>query len=70
MARAELNLVGRRWEMAAIEGRVERAIDGQGGVACVVGLPGIGKSRVVREIAGIAAARGVDVFSAFCESHT
>ena len=70
VTRAESNLVGRRWEMAAIEGRVERAIDGQGGVACVVGLPGIGKSRVVREIAAIAAARGVDVFSAFCESHT
>jgi class 3 adenylate cyclase len=67
--RAESNLVGRRWEMAAVEGLLERAIDGHGGVVGVVGSPGIGKSRLVREVAAMAAARGVEVFSAFCESH-
>ena len=36
----------------------------------VVGPPGIGKSRLVREVAALAAARGVEVFSTFCESHT
>src|SRR6478672_6036911 len=36
----------------------------------VVGRPGIGKSRLVREIAAMAGRRGVEVFSAFCESHT
>jgi len=35
----------------------------------VVGPPGIGKSRLVREVAAIAAGRGVEVFSAYCESH-
>jgi len=36
----------------------------------VVGEPGIGKSRLVREVAAMAAVRAVEVFSAFCESHT
>jgi adenylate cyclase len=67
---AESNLVGRRWEMAAVEGLLERAIDGHGGVVGVVGSPGIGKSRLVREVIAMAAARGVEVFAAFCESHT
>ncbi|MBV8180766.1 MAG: AAA family ATPase, partial [Mycobacterium sp.] len=69
VGRAESNLVGRRWEMSAIESLLERAIDGHGGVVGVVGSPGIGKSRLVREVAAMAAARGVEVFSAFCESH-
>jgi len=68
--RAESNLVGRRWEMAAVEGVLGRAIDGHGAVVTVVGSPGIGKSRLVREVAALAAGRGVEVFSAYCESHT
>ncbi|HUO37410.1 MAG TPA: adenylate/guanylate cyclase domain-containing protein, partial [Mycobacterium sp.] len=68
--RAESNLVGRRWEMSAVEGLLEHAIDGHGAVVGVVGSPGIGKSRLAREVAAMAAARGVDVFFAFCESHT
>jgi adenylate cyclase len=68
--RAESNLVGRRWEMSAVEGLLDRAIEGHGAVVGVVGLPGIGKSRLVREVTAKAAARGVDVFTAFCESHT
>ena len=67
--RAESNLVGRRWEMSAVEGLLERAIEGHGAVVGVVGSPGIGKSRLVREVAAMAAARGVEVFTAFCESH-
>jgi class 3 adenylate cyclase len=69
VGRAESNLVGRRWEMGAVEGLLERAIDGHGAVVTVVGSPGIGKSRLVREVAAIAAERGVDVFAAYCESH-
>jgi len=67
--RAESNLVGRRWEMSAAEGLLERAINGHGAVVCVVGSPGIGKSRLVREVAAMATARGVEVFTTFCESH-
>jgi class 3 adenylate cyclase len=67
--RAESNLVGRRWEMFAVEGLLDCAIDGHGAVVGVVGPPGIGKSRLVREVAAIAAGRGVEVFSAYCESH-
>src|ERR1700757_4154029 len=68
--RAESNLVGRRWEMSAVDGLLDRAVDGHGGVVTVVGSPGIGKSRLVREVTAMAAARGVDVFPAYCESHT
>jgi class 3 adenylate cyclase/tRNA A-37 threonylcarbamoyl transferase component Bud32 len=67
--RAESYLVGRRWEMSAIESLLDRAVDGQGAVLGVMGPPGIGKSRLAREVAAMAAARGVDVFTAFCESH-
>ena len=67
---AESNLVGRRWELSAVEGLLDRAIDGHGAVVGVVGPPGIGKSRLVREVAGMASDRSVEVFTAFCESHT
>jgi class 3 adenylate cyclase len=67
---AESNLVGRRWEMSAVEGLLGRAIDGHGAVVGVVGSPGIGKSRLVREVAGMASDRSAEVFTAFCESHT
>ena len=70
IGRAEANLVGRRWEMAALDAMVDRAIGGRGGVGNVVGPPGIGKSRVAREAAALAAGRGAEVFWAFCESHT
>ena len=68
--RVESNLVGRRWEMFAVEGLLDRAIEGHGGVVGVVGPPGIGKSRLVRELSSMASARGVEVFTTFCESHT
>ena len=58
VGRAESNLVGRRWEMSAVEGLLERAIDGHGAVVGVVGPPGIGKSRLVREVAAMAATPG------------
>ncbi|MGZ6780396.1 MAG: ATP-binding protein, partial [Mycobacterium sp.] len=69
VGRAEAGLVGRRWEMAALDALVERTIDGRGGVVNVVGPPGIGKSRVAREAAALAAGSGIEVFWAFCESH-
>ncbi len=69
VGRAEASLVGRRWEMAALDAMVDRAIGGRGGVVGVAGPPGIGKSRVAREAAALAAGRGVEVFWTFCESH-
>jgi hypothetical protein len=64
------DLVGRQWEMSAVAGLLERALDGHGTVVGVVGSAGIGKSRLVREVSALADAHDVDVFSAFCESHT
>ena len=68
--RAESNLVGRRCEMSAVEGLLDRAIDGHGGVVGVVGSPGLGKSRLVREATTMARRCGAEVFTTFCESHT
>jgi len=70
VGRTEAGLVGRRWEMVALEEILDGAIGGRGGVVNVVGPPGIGKSRVAREAAALAASRGVEVFWAFCESHS
>ena len=69
VGRAEVSLVGRHWEMAALDAMADRMLGGRGGVVTVVGPPGIGKSRAAREAAAAAAGRGVEVFWAFCESH-
>jgi class 3 adenylate cyclase len=69
IGRTEASLVGRRREMAALEALVDRTIGGNGGVVNVVGPPGIGKSRVAREAAAMAATRGADVHWTYCESH-
>ncbi|HKV19551.1 MAG TPA: adenylate/guanylate cyclase domain-containing protein [Mycobacterium sp.] len=66
----ESPLVGRRWETAAVEANLERSIAGDGTVVTIVGPAGIGKSRMVREFAAAANARGAEVDWAFCESHT
>ncbi|WP_255413222.1 adenylate/guanylate cyclase domain-containing protein [Mycobacterium sp. 3519A] len=68
--RAESNLVGRQAELKAVEELLARAREGHGSVVQVVGPPGIGKSRLAREVSALATARGVDVFTAHCESHT
>jgi class 3 adenylate cyclase len=69
LARTEASLVGRHWEMVALEGILDRTIGGRGGVVNVVGPPGVGKSRIARETAALAAGRGVGVVWTFCESH-
>jgi hypothetical protein len=68
--RPQPGLIGRQWEMSVIAGLLKRALDGHGAVVGVAGSAGIGKSRLVREVSAMAAARDVDVFTAFCESHT
>ena len=68
VGRAESNLVGRRWELSAIESLLDRSVGGHGAVVTLVGSPGIGKSRLcVRWRQSLLA--GDDVFSAYCESH-
>jgi adenylate cyclase len=70
VGRGEAPLVGRHWEIAAVEANLGRSIDGDGTVIALVGPAGIGKSRMVREIAATAAGRGAETFWSFCESHT
>jgi class 3 adenylate cyclase len=70
VGRDESDLVGRRWEMSAVEGLLECALGGRGAVVGFVGPPGIGKSRLVREVFAMAAARNVEEFAVFCESRT
>jgi class 3 adenylate cyclase len=69
VGRRESNLVGRGWELSTVEGLLDRAVDGHGAVVGVVGSAGIGKSRLVREVAAMARRRNVEVFTTFCESH-
>ncbi|MCV7329065.1 AAA family ATPase [Mycobacterium cookii] len=68
--RPQPDLVGRQREISTIASLLEHALDGHGAVVGVVGSPGIGKSRLVREVSAMADAHGVDVFATFCESHT
>jgi adenylate cyclase len=70
VGRREPTLVGRTWEMNTVAGLLEQTINGAGCVIGVVGPPGIGKSRIIREAVAIATARGVEVFTVACESHT
>ena len=68
--RSESTFVGREWEMSTVAALLDQAINGKGHVVGVVGPPGIGKSRIVRETAILAERSGVDVFATYCESHT
>ncbi|MGB9221836.1 ATP-binding protein [Mycobacterium sp.] len=68
--RSDPTLVGRTWELGTIAAILDEAIGGAGCVIGVLGPPGIGKSRIVREAAAIADNRGVQVFTTYCESHT
>jgi len=65
----ESTLVGRQWELATLAAMLDRSIGGRGSVVGVVGPPGIGKTRLVREATQLAKSFGVEVFSTFCESH-
>ncbi|WP_245234078.1 adenylate/guanylate cyclase domain-containing protein [Mycobacterium sp. PS03-16] len=68
--RNDPTLVGRTWELNTVAAILDEAFGGAGCVVSVQGPPGIGKSRIVREAAALAADRGVEVFTAYCESHT
>jgi DNA-binding SARP family transcriptional activator len=54
-------LVGRTAEQAELEAALDDAVTGSGRVVLVAGEPGIGKTRLVEEVAARAVARGLDV---------
>lgn len=58
---AELPFVGRGPQRAILIEAVEQAIAGAGGMLLVAGVAGIGKSRLLREVAQAAAWRGAEV---------
>ncbi len=66
----ESAFIGRKWEMSALAGILEQSINGKGCVVGVVGPPGIGKSRIAREVTTLATGRGLAAFTTYCESHT
>jgi adenylate cyclase len=68
--RSDSPLVGRRWELNTVTALLDEAVSGVGCVVTVVGQPGIGKSRLVREAVGNATKRAIPVFTTYCESHT
>ena len=70
LCKQRATLMGRDWELNALAGLLGQSSDGDGRVVRLVGPPGIGKSRLVLETTAIAAERGVDVFTTYCESHT
>ena len=67
--RSESKLVGRTWELNTVTGILDEVVGGAGCVVGIMGPPGIGKSRLVRETAVVAAGRGMPVFVTYCESH-
>src|SRR5262245_47252301 len=58
--------VGRRRELDVLGRLLDRAQAGQGGVALLVGAPGIGKTRTARELATVAVRRGAQVLWGRC----
>jgi DNA-binding SARP family transcriptional activator/tetratricopeptide (TPR) repeat protein len=59
-------LVGREQEMALLEERWQAATAGPPGMVVVVGEPGVGKSRLVEELAAIVRSSGALVATARC----
>ena len=58
--------VGRREEIASLTALLERAADGEPGFAIVAGEAGVGKTRLVTELAGQAADSGFTVLAGHC----
>jgi adenylate cyclase len=70
VSRRVSTLVDRKWELAAVTAMLDQSTAGRGCVVRVIGPAGSGKSRTVAETAAIAATRGIQVLSTYCESHT
>ncbi|HEY5376584.1 MAG TPA: adenylate/guanylate cyclase domain-containing protein, partial [Polyangiaceae bacterium] len=71
-ARSRLGLtpfVGRRTELRALEASLSDCCNGRGGVLCVLGDAGVGKTRLLDEFGLRAQRDGVSVFRGSCESY-
>jgi DNA-binding SARP family transcriptional activator len=64
--RAGAPFVGRQRELAELDAALEQSLGGHGGVVLVSGEPGIGKSRLMDELAARARARGAPVLVGRC----
>ena len=67
MARDDGPLMGRDADLAQLLGAFE---SGEASIVSVVGEPGLGKSRLTREFAAAATARGARIVITRCEAHT
>ena len=69
-SRTLARFVGRRHELALLDGLAAHARDGKGHVVSIVGEPGIGKSRLLHEfIEQVAAPSGMTVLEGRCVSY-
>jgi predicted ATPase len=62
-------LVNRDAEMAAIETALSRTMQGDGQVVGVLGVAGVGKGRICREMINHCRSRGMSVFEVACPLH-
>ena len=63
---ATTTLVGRERELTTLRSLIASAADGNGSVAMLSGEPGIGKTRLVREVAALARAEGATLCVGTC----
>ncbi len=61
-----LPFVGREREWSLLSGLLQYALEGDGRIALITGAPGIGKTRMLDELAGLAAARGALILRGQC----
>jgi DNA-binding SARP family transcriptional activator len=61
-----LPFVGREREWTQLSGVLQQALDGRGQIVLVAGEPGIGKTRLLEELAGLATARAARVLMGCC----
>ena len=63
---SETGLVGRQTELSLLRDGLAAAIAGQGGLFLLTGEPGIGKTRLADELAGLARAEGATILWGRC----
>lgn len=63
---ATFGFVGRQRERATLQAQLDQALAGERGIALIAGEPGIGKTRLVEELAAEAARRGALVLWGRC----